>query len=287
MSPRAGGLLVALVLSICAVAAQAAAPKLANLQIEIWPEYDRSAALVLLKAELPSDAPLPASLSVRIPASTGGPSAVAFAKAENGELSNLAYERSDAKDWITLRLKVPERFFHVEFYDHFVTGDPARDYRYVWPGDAAVEKLSAVVQEPAGATDFSVRPELADTASGQEGLRYRSAQLGSHPAGKPLTIEIRYTKTDPRTSTEILKLNAAPVPQTSREAAEAPAASRALPILGVVLPLLLAAAAAGFVWWRRRTRSAPSASTGRFCSHCGHRAGPEDRFCSKCGKALA
>lgn len=280
---RNAGLLAVLLLGL-ATAAHAAV-RLESLQIEIWPEYDRSAALVLLKAELPAETALPAGLSLRIPASSGGPSAVAFASTENGDLSNLAQERSDAKDWITLRLKVPQRFFHVEFYDHFVTGDPARNYRYTWPGDLAVGKLGVIVQEPAGATDFSVRPELTDTASGSEGLRYRSAQLGAYPRGKPLTVELRYTKTDPRTSTEILKLTAAPVPQTSREAAEAPSTSReALVAVGIVVPLLLAAVT-GFYWWRRRAASARA--RGQVCAKCGHRAGPDDRFCAKCGNKLA
>ncbi len=276
------GIGAALALWVCCAWALAA-PRLASLQIEIWPEYDRAAALVILKAELDPQTALPADVSLRIPASSGGPSAVAFASADNGELSNLKYERSDAKDWITLKLSVPQRFIHVEFYDHFVTGDAARNYRYVWPGDLAAGKASAVVQEPAGATEFSVRPEMKDSATGAEGLRYRSAELGSLPLGKPLPIEVRYTKTDPRPSVEILKINAPAVPQTSREAAEARSSNLLLPVFGILVPLLLALAS-GYFWWRRRARVV--SKPGRFCSQCGHRASAQDRFCAQCGKAL-
>ena len=52
-------------------------PRLASLHIEIWPEFDRSAALVLLKGELAADVALPAAVSLRIAASSGGPTAVA------------------------------------------------------------------------------------------------------------------------------------------------------------------------------------------------------------------
>jgi zinc-ribbon domain len=260
-------------------------PRLGSMQIQIWPEYDRPAALVILKAELAADALLPADVSLRIPASSGGPAAVAYASAENGELSNLKYDRSDAKDFITLRFSVPDRFFHVEFYDHFLTGASERDYKYAWPGDLPVGQLSVVIQEPAGASDLSVRPDLGESAAGAEGLRYRSAQLGSFDAGKQLPIEIRYTKTDARPSAEILKLNpAAAVPVTSRETATA-APSRLLLALGIALPLILAAMA-GYFLWRRRARSAAERGPG-FCSQCGHRIAPGDRFCSKCGAALA
>ena len=67
--------------------------RLANLEIEIWPEYDRQAALVFLKGEIaPKGNP---SISLRIPASSGGPVAVAHSATVGGNLLNLPYERSD------------------------------------------------------------------------------------------------------------------------------------------------------------------------------------------------
>src|SRR3970040_810344 len=45
-------------------------PRFASLELEIWPEFDRMrAALVILKGELAADLALPAAVSVRIPAS--------------------------------------------------------------------------------------------------------------------------------------------------------------------------------------------------------------------------
>ena len=88
-------------------------PQLESMQIEIWPEYDRQAALVILRAALAADTKLPASVHLRIPASSGGPSAMAYSAAAGGNLLNLQYERKDAGDSITLQFSVPERFFHV------------------------------------------------------------------------------------------------------------------------------------------------------------------------------
>ena len=65
-----------------------------------------------------------------------------------------------------------------------------------------------VADEPAAASNLSVQPNLDAAAAGQDGLLYRTAELGALEAGRQLPVEIRYTKTDSRTSSEILKLAA-------------------------------------------------------------------------------
>ena len=261
---------------------------LQSMQIAIWPEYDRPAALVILKGELAGDVGLPAAVSLRIPASSGGPAAVAYAAASKGRLLNLKHDRSDAADFITLRFTVPERFFHVEFYDRFATGANERSYKYLWPGDLPVSSLDVIVQEPAGASNFSVQPALGESATGSDGLRYRSAQLGPVKQGAPLSIEIRYTKTDPRTSVEILKLNApAPGPQATPASGETDY-SRLYLALGAAALLMAGLGTVYFFWWRRRARPRVSSTGGGvFCSKCGNQVAAGDRFCSKCGSALA
>jgi LPXTG cell wall anchor motif len=276
------------ILAAVLIPAVAAAP-LESLQIEIWPEYDRPAALVILKGELAGDVGLPAAVSLRIPASSGGPTAVAYATATKGQLFNLPHDRSDAADFITLRFTVPLRLFHVEFYDRFATGASGRSYRYIWPGDVPVRSLNVVVQEPAGASDISVQPELNDRSTGSDGMQYRSAQLGAVKQGAPLSIEIRYTKTDARTSADLLALNApAPDPQATPATGQRNS-SRLFLALGAAALLV---AGSGLVYyyfrWRRRARPRVGSTGGRgFCAKCGNAAAAGDRFCSKCGAALA
>jgi len=263
------------------------APRLESLQIEIWPEYDRPSALVILKGELAGDIALPAALALRIPASSGGPAAVAYAAAKTGPLLNLPYDRSAAAGFILLRFAVPGRFFHVEFYDPLATALPERIYKYLWPGDLPVGALQVVLQEPAAASGISVQPDLADASIGTDGLRYRAARLGPAPQGKALPIEIRYAKSDPRTSVEILKAAAplsSPAPITSSEEREAFRlfmATAALALLAVGAGLVY------FLWWRPRSRPQVAAAGGNFCAKCGHALAAGDRFCSKCGTARA
>lgn len=292
-------LLPALAASPSSVGAPKSNPRLANLQIEIWPEFDRPAALVILKGEIAAGVTLPAALALRIETASGGPAAVAFSSGANDKLLNLKYDRTDAKDFITLKFSVPERFFHVEFYEPMSTAAPERVYSYVWPGDLATDRLGVIVQEPAAASGFSVQPDLRGTALGQNGLRYRSSDLGALEAGKSLPIRIRYTKTESRPSAEILKAKSpepAPVPATSSMVApptgtlpsSAPASGTPpdwVLILGAALVVVVAAVPTVLSMRRRKTSSQPGSAG--FCAKCAAPRATGDRFCSKCGLPLA
>lgn len=242
---------------------------------------------MILRGELAADVGLPAALSLRIPASSGGPAAVAYAAAKKGQLLNLRHERSAAGEFIALRFSVPARFFQVEFYDRLATATSERNYSYIWPGDLPVSWLDVVVQEPAGASGVSVRPALEESSIGSDGIRYRSAQLGPAKQGTPLPIEIRYAKSDPRTSVEILNLGApAPAPAGSAPAAHGASYGFFL-AMGATALVAVASCAVYFIWRRRRTRARAGATDGgRFCSKCGNRVAAGDRFCAKCGVPL-
>lgn len=261
-------------------------PPLASLLIEIWPEFDRPAtALIILRGEIAADVPLPTAVSLRIAATSGGPSAVAYSAGPGSELLTLKYDRADASDFIALKFNAPERFFHVEFYDPLVTSAPGRSYSYVWAGDLKTDRLSVILQEPAAASDLSVQPGLDATAQGRDGLRYRSAELGAFEAGKRLNVTVRYTKTDPRTSIEIVKPESPvspPLPSPGPSKAEL-----AIWIVAIGAVLGLGTWAAMARWSRRKGVSEPRRGDGRFCSKCGTPATSGDRYCSKCGAKLA
>jgi len=266
-------------------------PRLASLQIEIWPEFDRpAAALVILKGEIAANVPLPAAVSLRIAASSGGPSAVASSAGLNGNLANLKYDRKDAGEFITLKFEAPERVFHIEFYDPLVTSAPGRSYAYAWTGDLPIDRLRVVVQEPATASDFSVQPALDATAVGQDGLSYRSADLGTFQAGKRLEVKVRYTKTDSRTSVEIVKPNSPDSSKLSAAPLSIAGPSKtelAIWLVAVAAILGLGAWAAMMWWYGREKRSDSAPSHAGFCSKCGAPSRSGDRFCSKCGANLA
>ena len=295
-------LILALVFTPAFAAAQApsdvfkANPRLASLQIEIWPEFDRKAtALVILKGEIAANVPLPAAVNLRIAARSGGPTAVASSATLGGSLANMNYERKDAGEFITLTFNAPERIFHIEYYDPLSITTPKRNYTYAWTGDLATDQLRLVVQEPAAASDVSVQPALSGTAAGQDGLRYRSGELGPSAAGKRQEISLRYTKSDSRTSNEILKPQAS-VPSASvsspPQAAETGVGPSKLELaawlVGIVAALGIGLGVwAGVMWWYgRKEAPEPKSQGSRFCRKCGAPTASGDRFCSKCGAKL-
>lgn len=266
-----------------ALAAHAAAnPPLSTLQIEIWPEYDRPGALVIYKGEIAQSVKLPAEVALRIPASSKGPAAVAYAAEESGKLLNLSHRDENVGNFILVRIRPPQRYFHLEFYDRMATDKPQREYRYAWPGDAAVEKVSVLVKEPAASSNLSVQPKLDLVGQSPDGMTHRAAELGALKAGEQLPIEIRYTKNDPRPSTEIVAAPAA-APAAQAEAPQPPpmwplalVAGGAIVLIGAVSALL----------WRRRAAPSRATASGRFCPKCGQATKPGDRYCAKCGAAL-
>ena len=267
-------------------------PRLASLAIEIWPEYDRPAALVIVRAALAEGVKLPAAVAIRLPLASGGPSAVAYSTTADGNLLNLNYERAPAGEFVAITFVVPERFFQIEFYEPIATALAARSYRYAWPGDLAADRVSVVVQEPAEASAISVEPSLEIFTTGREGLRYRATELGAIEAGKPLPIVVRYTKLDGRPSAELMKPKAVEPPA----AAAAPAVSDTwfaggVRALRAVAWLALAAAPLFFWWvWQRQSparRSRPTTLPHGACTQCGKPQARGNRFCGSCGTKLA
>jgi hypothetical protein len=271
------------------------------LDIAVWPEFDRSAALVILRAEIAEDVGLPGAVSLRIPASSGGPGALAYAASADGQLLNLVYQRSDAQDFITLTFSTPERFFQVEFYDPMAVATTDRSYTYTWPGDLTVDKLSVELQEPAAATGLTVQPELGPGEVRPDGLTSRQADLGAFGAGQTLAIDVRYQKSDSRTSAEILGL------ETGAPTAGGTGSDEGVPVWLVALlaVVVLAVCAGGIVLWRWRERQTVTAAgratraarrrekaTGQresgtnFCPQCGAALRARDRFCPECGSAV-
>lgn len=277
-------------------AGQPANPSLARVEVDIWPEFDQaSQALVIIDGEIAPDATLPAAVEFRIPASSGGPTAVAGKTAADAPFQDLQYQRADTPPGsITLTFTVPSRFFRVEFYDALNTSTAARNYTYAWPGGFAAGDFVVQVQEPAGASGLTVNPDLGGPTSGPDGLSYRQASLGAVEGGKTLTVGVQYEKSDSRTTVEILGLNQ-PQPSTG-------GGSSTWKTVGIALAIVAGIVAGGLavfggVMLGRRLRPAPGRMSreerrraaierGPVCKRCGEPLRPDDRFCPVCGRTV-
>ncbi|MBC7223292.1 MAG: zinc ribbon domain-containing protein [Anaerolineae bacterium] len=295
--------------------AQAQEPvPLDTLTISLWPEYDREGVLVIYRGTVAADTPLPFTVRFAVPKTMANLGGTAGVDAQ-GEFH---YYRPSVRDLGTaLEVSYTTAYptFQFEYYDGAlqVEGDQ-RTYTFTYPGAYAVGALVLEAQEPAGAQDFATEPEgvQAQDPLGS-GLQVRRWVVGPAEAGESLTFRIRYRKTDPRLSAEILGL---PTPGTSpyEDVSQAGRSQAAQPS-GLVTAALAVLAMGGvlaavyFGWLRprlaapdppprprrrpkkrRRARATvPPASQAaqdapaRFCHRCGTALGPEDRFCPQCG----
>lgn len=281
--------LVSLLLVPMLACGQAKDPaRLSNLSIEIWPEFDRPAALVILRGAIAEGVKLPATVALRLPASSEGPAAVAYSSTADGNLLNLRHDKSTAGGFTTVKFDAPERFFHVEFYDSMSTADAARSYTYTWPGDLAVERASVVIQEPAAAQGITTEPALGNMSSGAGGLTYRTGDLGALARGKAVPITVKYSKSDARPSADIKGLRTAAAPEAAASATAAPAPPPAglpvwvIPMAAFALLALAGALVIAYLWRRKGAQSADG-----YCAKCGAPLRSGDKFCGKCGAKAA
>jgi hypothetical protein len=235
------------------------APQLATLVIDVWPEYDRPATvLVIYRGQFAPGSPIPQQVKVRMPASAGEPSAVASPQPGNetapvNQWTELIAQKkvstTRSGDWIEVTFTPLSRLFNIEFYDKISTVTFDRRYTLTWPGDFTVDAVTVNLREPFGATNFQSTPTLPLGVTDEEGLVAHRLEVGALEAGHSFVFSIGYHREDKRTSAEALQLaTPAPTPKPT----PLPVAKEATPWLliaaiGVGLVLIIG----GIVWYVR------------------------------------
>lgn len=268
-----------------------------NIQISLWPEYDRPEVLVIYYFTLADSVTLPAALTIRIPASSGGPFTLAYAGLdENGQtqLYNLQYETRRQDDWLEVTFSAPAASIQLEYYDPgmLLDGDD-RDFTYTWPADYAVRSMSMRVLRPDNATSMSLDPDLGAAGLYQDGRTYYQSLIGSVDAGEQFNLRMRYSRPDDAISAGYDAIFAAEEDASLRRFS----LENAVPWVIGALGLLLITVAV--LWYlvpnhlgpfRQKARSAGSRDITQrmriYCHNCGSSAQPEDVFCRSCGTKL-
>lgn len=290
-------LLLALFLLVApTAAAQTEVTELDQLVVELWPDYDRPAMLVLLTGTLPATATLPATVTIPLPADAD---LFAIARFTDDDVLISDVESSEADGGLTLT--TPGRTFRVEYYVPYTREGSTTSFRFEWLSDLEVGSASAVVQQPLAATEFSVVPAPEGNAADRgDGLAYHQIAARPLAAGEPFTVEVSYVVESP-----VLSAPATNTPAATATATPAPAGGGFLGDLSLWWLLAIPAALAllGGAWYlgrqagsgrRRKPRPARTAKAGAaqnggaaaFCHHCGQPAQPGDVFCRKCGTRL-
>jgi hypothetical protein len=269
-----------------------------SMTVQIWPDYDRPAVLVMLTGTLPRNAPLPAF--VTLPLLPGAElNAVARADASGNLFSDIVYAEEGGK----LSLSTPNPKFRVEYYAPYWVEGGEHHFTFDWLADVSVEALSVIVQKPAAATSLVTEPPTADVTRGDDGLTYHMLPMQAAPAREPLSVKLSYASptaalTAERRLTPPPPAAPAPAPKVRMPAAPAAPVVAAEPNLGlgfIVAIFATAAVSIGVTWHFAGNRTAPGAGgatppaetpPASHCPGCGLPRRTRDRFCSACGQEL-
>jgi hypothetical protein len=283
--------------------AQTEVTQLAELAVELWPDYDRPAVLVLLTGTLPADVALPATLTLPLP-----PDADVHAVASFNEAGALMSDVDYSAENGLLTLTTPANRFRVEYYTPYTVDGSEYTFTFDWTSGLAIDEMATVVQQPLAATDIRITPAPAGSAARDDGLTYHTLPARAVGAGEPVTVEVAYTVEAPVLSAPSQDL-------TATTAVASPTEETSAAGIGISPWWLLAAAGAliliGGAWFlgQRQGRAAsrgrkprptrpakpdaprsaappPKTAATRYCHNCGQPAQPGDAFCRNCGTQL-
>jgi hypothetical protein len=286
-------------------------PTLSSLEISLWPEFDRPEMLVIYRGTFAPDTPLPVSVEIRIPASVGQPSAVAYV-GEGDERLNQQYTTRQEGDSLVIAFQLATLGFQVEYYDTLpIDSEGRREYSFSYTADYPVESLTLGFQEPPTAQAYTLEPSADSVAAAADGLTYYSVEAGPLAQGETKSWVLTYEKAD--TALTINSLTQ----QQPTAAAVPPAATgndNSTVLIFLVAFVAVVAVGATAFWLGRRTQpleeaplpsrrqkrrgggrgsqpaqQRPSPSGRRetlFCHQCGAELRADSDFCHKCGAAV-
>ncbi len=299
--------LAGLALLVLAPHALAQAPsdnRLTNLNIQVSPEYDKPSVYVQIDGEVAAQSKLPQDVSLLIP--TGADlNATAYLGTDGNLLLTDTPQVQDVGDGFTqITFSIPAVKFRVEYYYNPLQGSPDKTMTYVYKGVEPADNVRIAIQQPLKATNFKTDPAAVVKTPDSEGFTLHQFNYATLEAGKPVSIKVSYTKTDPNPS---ITPQPAQAPAQTQATAPAAASSNNTGLIGAGLIALALALAGlgGFYWWshnrqepvmasataggpRRRSRKAGGSGSSRegtagFCSQCGRALSADDNFCPKCG----
>jgi hypothetical protein len=293
-------------LVVAKVYAQLPAASLETLIIDLWPDYDQPAVLVLLTGTLPADTPLPAAVTIPVP-NEAQIHAVARITGDNRMVDDIEYTTGDN----SLTFTTPDPSFRVEYYVPYQSIGSIHSYSFDWLADIRVEEVLAAVQQPTGASNISVTPDTAVAVPrNADGFTYYALPAQAIPAGELYTIGFTYEMVSPP-QLSIDNLPAAPAAVVGTPSASPSSGSTALSdidwrlVLGVLGIVIMAVVVTWIIATRQtaarqevrkprpkraqataKTKSSTGTAPARFCRECGNGLNPGDKFCRKCGTAV-
>lgn len=312
-------LYITLLSTLIATVSLAQAPKIDQLIVQIWPEYDRPETLVIYQGRLADDVPLPATLTFEVPTASGDMHAVAV-MSDEGRLVNADYTLSAIDDTTArLTITVENPRFQFEYYDPnlVVKEGTKRVVSFSGVTEHPVNNLQVEFQQPPEAQDVVFTPESDEVMSGNNnsGFQYHIYRFQNLESGEYLSLSGSYIRNSDTLSADLQVDIVQPDVETSvAPPAQAASTGNNLPItigyvlVGIGVGVLLVVAG---IWLFNNYRTEPEpveyvhpgkkrgsppapkpvvpkklasdTPVAKFCSQCGERYKPEAKFCHQCG----
>jgi hypothetical protein len=175
--------------------------KIDQMDVQVWPEYDERAVLVLMGLSLPADVPLPTTFRFAIPHG-----AIVAGVAEVDSKGDFKYNYADSyppvqsgAEWDVVTIQVQGfRSLQIDYY--YDPGLPAaageRSFPLLLQVPVDVGTLVLHVQQPSRATDFRVQPALGSLGKADDGFTYAVGTFSEVKAGSTLGQLVSYSKPD-------------------------------------------------------------------------------------------
>jgi hypothetical protein len=261
-----------------------------SLAVELWPDYDRAAVLVLLTGTLPADTKLPATVIIPIP-KAARLNAVARIDSTDGKMKD---DLSSSVVPGRISFITPDLRFRVEYYLPYAVNNNQRTFTFGWSAAISVNKFRLRVQRPLSASQLTTKPSSISVIRGEDGFTYYDFPEQVVPAGQPFSVRVDYAMPTAQLSVERLNL-----PNTRAQESGSPSTKTGSGVNWLILLVILGGIIIIMVFvWKIATRSAESnraktqnasakkESFPKFCSNCDNPAKNNDRYCSKCGASL-
>jgi len=252
--------------------AQTESTRLAGVEVRILPDLDQPAVLVMIMANLPSDPVDSTTVSLKLPAAAGQPTAVAYLDPERGPI-NASYTTQPDGDTTWITLETSEQAIQVEYYIPYHRNNNNVSFTYTWLGGIAVDELVIRFWEPAQASSVATNANFELPVVQPDGRRYHQWWVGAVGQEQELATEISYV---------------APRPDFDPPPAAAVQQKTDPNILTSILTGLGGLLIGAGIGWlkanhRKLAKRTPRPKKTAYCHQCGRHLKPRDAFCRHCG----
>lgn len=181
-------------------------PRITQMSLRVWPEYDDTRVLVMAQGKFADKAALPEGKATFLVPKGAEINSTCSLDPQENHLSQL-WTPTDSPDgkFTMATFPMPQAGFHVEYYHDLVKGSPDKSIAYTFTASYPIDSLSVEIQQPLQATNLSVTPAPAalGNAADFDGKPFKVATytFSNLTKGQSIDFKIDYTKSDPAPST--------------------------------------------------------------------------------------